>query len=361
LLTALNFSYFFDKTQNLKEIDGRKVFEKLKSNLKIFVEEESKGKLIVWSKNGRKVSKKVRLNSKIILDELFFEGLGLWIGDGSKQKGIYFGNTEESVLLHFLKFLEERIGLERKDFKVIVHTPGKNKNLVEKWSKILEIPKENFVKVVEDRRINKEYVQIYFNSIVLLEFFKKIWEMLKNEIERNEAWVRGFLRGIFAAEGEVILKPKTKTLFFIGIATGNQNFAEYLRKLFKVLGINTGKYIKNGRRITIYGRKNFEKIKRLRLHVIHVEKMKRFEFGIGNYQRNVEDFEEVEKRILKLLYEEGAKTYKEIAKAVGKARSTIQSHYLRKMLEKELVKYVGKRKRSLLFEISEKGKEVLFS
>jgi len=115
------------KIQNLKEIDGGKVFEKLKTNSKIFVEENSKGKLIVRSKNGRKVSKKVRLNSKIILDELFFEGLGLWIGDGSKQKGIYFGNTEKNVLLHFLKFLEERIGLERKDFKVIVHTPGKKK------------------------------------------------------------------------------------------------------------------------------------------------------------------------------------------------------------------------------------------
>ena len=114
-------------------------------------------------------------------------------------------------------------------------------------------------------------------------------------------------------------------------------------------------------KFTIYGKENYEKFLAHDIFKISVKKKKKLVKGLKNYKRNVEDFEEVEKRILKLLYEEGTKSYKEIAKAVGKARSTIQSHYLRKMLEKDLVKYVGKRKRSLLFEITEKGKEVLFS
>lgn len=54
----------------------------------------------------------------IELDDLFFEGLGLWVGEGGKSKGPYFGNSCPELLSHFLKFAEEKPGIDRKNFKV---------------------------------------------------------------------------------------------------------------------------------------------------------------------------------------------------------------------------------------------------
>jgi len=38
-------------------------------------------------------SKEVVVNRLIELDDLFFEGLGLWVGEGGKAKGLYIGNS----------------------------------------------------------------------------------------------------------------------------------------------------------------------------------------------------------------------------------------------------------------------------
>lgn len=108
----------------------------------------------------------------------------------------------------------------------------------------------------------------------------------------------------------------------------------------------------------IYGRKNFEKIRTYKIHTLHPQKREKFEFGFPNYQRIVEKGEEVERKILEqLLF--SSMGYTELSKNLNKGRSTIQFTYIPKLIEKELVRYIGKKGRSLLFKITEKGREIL--
>ncbi|MCD6403424.1 MAG: hypothetical protein J7K98_03780 [Candidatus Aenigmarchaeota archaeon] len=55
-------------------------------------------------------SKEFRVKRFVELDDLFFEGLGLWQGDGGKSKGLYFGNSCPTVINHFLMFVEKKLG-----------------------------------------------------------------------------------------------------------------------------------------------------------------------------------------------------------------------------------------------------------
>jgi hypothetical protein len=110
-------------------------------------------------------SKRVVIKRFVELDDLFFEGLGLWQGEGGKDKGIYFGNTCVELLLHFLKFVEEKLGISRKKFKVTVNVPKLNTfqdEVKKEWSEKLGIPFENFTNVCTDTRINMEYAPNLF-------------------------------------------------------------------------------------------------------------------------------------------------------------------------------------------------------
>lgn len=115
------------------EKDGKKLIDLLK----IFPEKLENNKKIVCKNLGDKIevfikkapgkaghdSKKFVLNRFVELDELFFEGLGLWEGESGKDKGLYFGNSCLELLLRFLRFVELKLGLLRKDFKVTVNSP----------------------------------------------------------------------------------------------------------------------------------------------------------------------------------------------------------------------------------------------
>ena len=109
---------------------------------------------------GGRESKKVVINRFMLLDDLFFEGLGLWVGEGGKNKGLCLGNTSPELPLNFLKFVEKKLGLSRVMFKVTVNnSPWQEADLKERWSKILQILVDNFTDVCLDARINHEYAR----------------------------------------------------------------------------------------------------------------------------------------------------------------------------------------------------------
>ena len=308
------------------------------------------------------------INRYIELNELFFEGLGIWVGDGSKSKGLYFGNTSKDLLLHFLKFSEEVLGFSRKNFKAVIIVPNFEKDeekIKRKWSKILKIPTENFRKVTKKRKgkgiLRKEYVQLYFDSEVLLKLMKSFYLNIRKLLSLDKRFVIGFLRGIFSTEGSVIIKPETGTLFNISISSKDIKLIKLLKELLERVDVQAGKYIYSyGMKFPIYGKRNFEKLERYEIFKLNSEKNRKFAKGFSNFRRNVEKGEEVKKKILeKLLFK--PMTYDELSKDLGKGRSTIQSHYIPKLIEEELVKYLGKRGKKLLFGITEKGKEFLLN
>ena len=243
-------------------------------------------------------------------------------------------------------------------FRVTVNSPTEDEEYAinQRWSRLLGIPTENFTRVCYDKRIRREHAQVYINGIVLLLVMKKLHQAFEKNWIRKE-YVIPYLRGLFAAEGSVVLKP-SGTLWRFDFSTFDMKFVNFLKTLLDSVGLS-GTYVVGGKKFQIYGRKNFLKIKAYRIHILHPEKREKFERGLMNYKRIVEKGENVMRKILKLLLEDGPLGYTEISKRLNKGRSTIQYGYIPKMEKNGLVKRVGKRRAAWLFGITEKGKEWL--
>lgn len=161
-----------------------------------------------------------------------------------------------------------------------------------------------------------------------------------------------FLRGMFAAEGQVALK-KGGTLFYISFSSSDEELILFIKKCFDLLGIATSKYMRQSRKFPIYGYKNLKRFMELNIHTLHSEKHAKFELGFANYKRkNVLRGEEARALILQQLAS-GPKTYDELAAALGKARTTIQAWHLPILERQGLAKRVGKRGQAWLWAPAE--------
>jgi len=300
---------------------------------------------------GGKESKKIVINRFVQLDDLLFEGLGLWVGEGGKNKGLYFGNTSPELLLRFFKFVEEKLGLSREVFKVTINSPQHKADLKERWSKILQIPTKNFTNICLDTRINHEYAQVYLNSIILAELMKNLQEKLGPMILSAKEYAVPFLKGMFAAEGQVALRKPSS--FHVTFSSTDLELVSFLKQCLQVVNIPSGKYMPNGRKFPIYGYKNLKCFRELGIHTLHPEKREKFERGFASYKRvNVLDGEEARALILQQLVS-GPKTYDDLAAALSKARTTIQAHHI-PILEREgKVKRAGKRGQAWLWAPAE--------
>jgi hypothetical protein len=199
-----------------------------------------------------------------------------------------------------------------------------------------------------DTRINSEYVQVYINGIVLAELMKGMHEKLKQYLVSDEKNCIPYMRGIIAAEGQVALK-KSGTISHVAIASANMDDVELFKICLTTTDIASGKYMENGRKFPIYGRRNLEKVRQLDMMRLHPAKKSKFENGISRFQRFVMKGSEMEELILNEL-RNGPKTYDDLALALNKSRTVIQSHYIPILERKGLVRRVGKRKQAWLFE-----------
>jgi hypothetical protein len=299
-------------------------------------------------------SKRIVLNRIIELDELFFEGLGLWLGEGGKGKGLYFGNSTSALILRFLKFAEEKLGISRHNFKVTLNmTAVKDENsTVEKWSNALQIPTRNFTRICIDPRISREYAQVYYNGVVVAELMKVLHKKLEVAILTTNKFAIPFLRGIFAAEGSVIMR-KSGILHHLNISSKDRKLIEFLKRCLELFEMTSSEYDSRGKNLPIHGWRNFKHFKELGIHTLHPEKYEKFELGFANYKRtNVLDGEEARILILQQLIS-GPKTYDDLATALRKARTTIQAHHMPILERQGLIKRVGKRGQAWLWAPAE--------
>ena len=300
---------------------------------------------------GGKESKRIVLNRFVLLDDLLFVGLGLWVGEGGKSKGLYFGNTSDEILLRFLNFVEEKLGFNRSNFRITLNVPSANDSAIRKWSNTLQIPAENFTAICVDPRINRDYAQLYRNSVVLIEVIKGLFTTLRSTILADEKFASAFLRGLFAAEGQVELK-KSGVLFYVSFSSIDEDLIAFMKKCLELRGVRSGKYMLQARKFPIYGYRNFERFKELNIHTLHPDKREKFERGFANYKRtNVLDGDEARGLILKRLAS-GPKTYDDLAAALGKARTTIQAHHIPILERAGQVRRAGKRGRAWLWALA---------
>lgn len=90
--------------------------------------------------------------------DIFMLGIGLYLGEGSKsQEEIRIVNADPTIIKLAIIWLKEFAKVELRHLRIAIHGyPDHNvSELVDYWSKTLNIPKDQFIKTTIDTRENK--------------------------------------------------------------------------------------------------------------------------------------------------------------------------------------------------------------
>ena len=263
----------------------------------IYLLEESPN-LYVWYSVGGGV-KPIKIKTKfnaILLAEL----TGFYFGDGNTSQEIRsfrLNNCEPSILNHSLNILHE-LGIERNKIKVqIIYSSDKEidseikRRCINYWHQILKIKKAQITSVnrSKNKRESLRYgsARIYVDNSALVEVmlhgllkkFVKIVENPKSDLEFKIT--EGFLRGLLAAEGSVILEKDS--LRKVGISFNPySNDAEFYKKILENLNISW-KFI-HGNELMIHKFENFKKLFELNAFALHRKRNEKFLLGFKNHR-----------------------------------------------------------------------------
>jgi len=243
----------------------------------------------------------IELQNFVDIDKIA-ELAGFYFGDGTTCEGIRsfrLTNCEPSVLNYCLEILES-MGIERRLCKVqVIYSTNKEilsedikQRCIDFWSKILCLEKSKIISVTKSKNVRetKKYgsARISIDRSVLVEVF--LHGVLKNIVKRirdpqekiDYRLLRGFIRGLLAAEGSVGLN-KHKSVVRVGIAFDpHSDELDIYKDLLQNLDI-TYNHIKDNE-IVIQKYRNmieFMKINAFKMHDLRNEK---FQEGFKNHK-----------------------------------------------------------------------------
>jgi len=273
------------------------------------ITEEKEGKLLVYyvtryptgkPKTDKFQPAKALFPKRIEIQNELVECFGMYQGDGQKSiksksyQSTRFSNSEPRLLKLFLKFLNcfdvrnKDINCDLRISKNIKHTESQ---LIDYWSKLLDIPSKNFYKIQwRDNKYKDSKVAPYGTLTIIYSnsSFRVIFDSMLNYIKKqtlnNKRFAASFLRGLIAADGNVYYNQSG--LREVSIAAKEEKDREYIRKLFCLMGIQPNKdnVTKNKEEVRVTGFPNFEIIKKYDLCSLHPTKKQKFEIIILSYK-----------------------------------------------------------------------------
>lgn len=243
-------------------------------------------------KRGGNNSNTILLPKTIQLSAKFARALGIYYAEGNKSKTrrySSFSNTEPKVVQEGID-LFEMLGIKRQNLKAhvkIYNQKVSNESLVNYWSGITGIPKNNFIKVSKalskehyerNRKRPPEYgeVEVYFSSVVIRDVIDKLLEITKKISLKSPFIRKEFLKGLIAGEGSVkLVNDKLREL---RIASCDKQEQKFIRKLLikEEIKPSDAEYEFF---IAISGFDNFRKIYESKIFHLHPVKKEAFDLG----------------------------------------------------------------------------------
>jgi DNA-binding MarR family transcriptional regulator len=314
-------------------------------------------------------AKAIVIKRLIEINEPLFEGLGLRFGDGIKLQGgenriFGFSNTCLELVKYFLKFANECFDINSSQFKVALTIPPELKSSIEevkeKISRELNIPKENFFNTRLLEQTNSVVVNITISSRLLAMIVFWLYENLKEILLSEERYCAAMLRGIIASEGNISLAYNSQRLGDITIGAKEKTERDFIRQLLSKLQIipDRDKEIRGQECVLITGLSNFKIMDKWNLCQLQPEKQKDFKIGMSNFKVEQSRKGELRLKVLQLLAEK-ARARQELAKILNRSPATVKTEALYILENQGLVKRGELNFRSRIWEITEKGLEIL--
>lgn len=180
-----------------------------------------------------------QLPKKIVMSS---EMLGLIVGEGHiDDHRFIIANSEEKIILEIFNFLSQFP--HKVSAYVEVCTKNTNKNFPNKC----KIFWENKLKIkLRSIRISKVYfnttksgvLHVELNSGIIARLLAFIVEKGKTMAENNPKLAEGYLRGIFAGEGNVNVKKNDGCVYMLRISAKKKKDRNHYKKCLKTVGIN---------------------------------------------------------------------------------------------------------------------------
>ena len=290
------------------KIDIIKVAKEVFKDKELILEDVGKDKVKINYKGKTSKPKPIVLPRKIEMNEKLGEFCGLYYAEGFNSKNscwhiTQFTNSEPELIRQFISFLESDFSFEKNDltFKIKV-SEGKYFNLSKEetinfWKKELDLNGSSRIQFYRESRITKKYshcMMVYFGNTVFRSILNRIIEKIC-EISISNHKVRcGFLRGLFAGEGCVILNKSS--LFGLEISQGfkkdnekdrkiGRPKREFIKKLLELEQIQTNNPT-SGIKVIITNFKNLERFHSLMLHSLHPKKFDKCNGGFNHLKKN---------------------------------------------------------------------------
>jgi len=237
---------------------------------------------------------------KIINAEKLAELVGFFFGDGNTSKTVRnfrLTNCEASTLNYCVGILSN-LGISKHFLKVqIIYSSNKEienrvtNRCINYWSRILEIKKTQIVSVNRSKSkfesLKYGSARILFDSSVLVEILlhgvlKDIIDIVKKPKKKIERSIlRGFVRGLAAAEGSVYLRGGVLSRVSLSFNQKTDDL-EFYKKILTNLGLTYGKHKRN--ELYIYGAKNFIILNELDLFKMHKKRKQKFLMGYAKHK-----------------------------------------------------------------------------
>tara|TARA_Y100000310_G_scaffold193278_1_gene193243 strand:- start:2372 stop:3544 length:1173 start_codon:yes stop_codon:yes gene_type:complete len=217
-------------------------------------------------KNIEKICIKSRKNgispSNIQIDSFFSEWYGLWMGEGdhsTTREAISMTNYCTDILLTHLKMLK-RLQIPPVNIKVeiITNTKDRIQRIRNRWAIILDIPKDQISYVGYMSNATEEGARVQVWSAPLFRLLHKAEPIIKDYIKKSRNLSISYIKGIFAAEGNIRKDKKT-----IRLGMKRQLEVLYIQNLLGQMGIKTPKLYFNPNNkayeLRIFGYENLSK------------------------------------------------------------------------------------------------------
>ncbi|MFQ6032690.1 MAG: LAGLIDADG family homing endonuclease [Candidatus Zixiibacteriota bacterium] len=261
--------------------------------------------------------KRVELNEKLA------EAVGLYVGDGSfaghPGHSTFSNKDAELVKLMFDFFLG--LGVREADMSIFISYRDGDESKIKKWwaNKLGISPDKMQIKKSERHRYSTLGIQV--NGVIFKLIFKQLVENVLNLLKLKGELRRGFLRGLFAAEGCIAVKEGY--INHMSIAYNSKTETEnrdFYRELLKIEDIPT--YTResgNGGEIIIRNWKNYYKLWNIAIADLCKRKEERF----VNIMRGLEVFCSLEDGFRKDMFQSFGASQRKIAKILDSYQGNI--------------------------------------
>ncbi len=267
-----------------------------------------------------RVATELPLDNRVRYGEI----LGFIAGDGSLGKthnGVSFANSDSYCIKRMLENFSVIFGTKIADFGFYLGIPTAtlSSDADDYWKTTIGAPE---IKIKNYKKTKKKFgwLKVDIHNKQIKEAIKSgIGRILSGE-EADDAVVRGFLRGFFAAEGTIIPGKYRKEIpNAVQFPQKGKQVPIRIRAILRSFGIESRVVIKQKKAdyycANITGFENYQKLALLGIVDLHPEKKQRLTIGLGAYRKIVSRKLVLPIKLLKILHD-GPRTRTQIYAAV---------------------------------------------